>query len=82
MTVEHMTITASNSTTSKIGAEFRRATRAASVMACALGVLQGCSGADAVAPVSQGKTPVAPPAVTFTTPVPPISGLLFVAVGA
>ena len=38
-------------------------------MACALGVLQGCSGADAVAPLSQQKPPVAPP-ISGTNTVP------------
>lgn len=48
--------------------------RAASVMACALGVLQGCSGADAVAPLSQTKPPVAPP-ISGTNAVPLIPRL-------
>jgi hypothetical protein len=43
-------------------------------MACALGVLQGCSGADAVAPVSQGK-PVGDSPISGTNSVPAIPRL-------
>jgi len=43
-------------------------------MACALGVLQGCSSADAVAPLSQGTPLVAPP-VSGTNSVPAIPRL-------
>ncbi len=44
-------------------------------MACALGVLQGCSGADAVAPLSQVKPPAAPP-ISGTNTAPLIPRLL------
>lgn len=48
--------------------------RAAGVMACAVEVLQGCSGADAVAPLSHGKLPLTPP-VSGTNSVPAIPRL-------
>ena len=48
--------------------------RAASVMACALGLLQGCSNVDAVAPLSPQKPPVAPP-IAGTNSVPAIPRL-------
>ena len=48
--------------------------RAASVMACALGLLQGCSNVDALAPLSPQKPPVAPP-IAGTNSVPAIPRL-------
>lgn len=44
-------------------------------MACALGVLQGCSGADAVAPLSEVKPPAAPP-ISGTNAVPLVPRLV------
>ncbi|MBL0937529.1 MAG: hypothetical protein IBJ03_01470 [Gemmatimonadaceae bacterium] len=81
-----MTATASNSTTYESFTAIGRRSLAGVVMACALGVLQGCSGADALAPETVASVPqpsvVASPEISTIGSDTLVVGESFVVTGA